>query len=179
MGVRPAIDDSVVSSVALSVAGVGSGVLPAPELLVNASLTGYSTGSPGTGPTGWTDGVAGTNVLSEPKLTFGCTVGRRYLFQTVNLSIGTFECECVVTLNSGTATIYDLFVAITGAGQVATYKVDGVELPYTTDFTGTHTITITVVVSTVGPCTFRMGVGCLLNRIQNATFGNPSLIQLS
>jgi len=161
------------------VPALDAGVAADPELFVNASLAGYVTGSPGIGPTGWTDGISGTNVLSEPKLTFGCTVGRRYVFQAVNLPIGTFECECVVALNSGTATIYDLFVATTGAGQVATYKVDGVELPYTTAFTGTHTITITVVVSTAGSCTFRMGTGCLLARTQNATFGNPSLIQLS
>lgn len=170
----------VASSVARSVArpiasAVVNGIVSGPlNLLVNPTLAGAASGTPGIGPTSWIrtlDGTIATTVTGA-MIEAAATAGRFILEQVISLEIGTYDFELDVEYVAGTAVLLtDLLW--TGSSGTKTYFVDDVES--LASITGASTVRINIIVASPHTPSFYIGVGIQGAATRTYKMTNPSL----
>lgn len=156
----------------------------ATQLFVNTAFSGAVSGSPGTGPTGWSV-VVSTGSLSAVDaidlgnaLTIACTAQRLTYGQTVSVSANTKYTNSAELLEvSGTVSYQNVVSCTTPpSGATVSYRHNGVSVSATDTVSGTGKIeAILSVAGTAGTCSFRVGLGCVSNQTATVKLRSPQL----
>lgn len=159
------------------------------NLYTNSILDGAVTGTPGTPPTGWTNGattgtisaIAASNYAAGFKLTISCSATRRSMYQyPIAVAANTsYTLSAAIELVSGTGANTAIFqfinVTLLPTGSTITgYTIDGVAKTSTDQISiGTHIISMTVATSsTAGNAAFAIGNGLQSNNTAVIKFYN-------
>ena len=138
------------------------------NILSNGGLTGAVAGTPGTGPTGWTEvGNTGTISLVEAgagrlggdRLTLTAAATRRTWSIQVAAVVGlTYITTMLINVVSGSLVARDISVGV--GGHTTTRKIDGVDATATAPLTpGLHVIEMTTVATSTASVIIRWGIG--------------------
>lgn len=158
--------------------------------IVNSTLDGGTTGSPGTPPTNWTQSTTGTatgTYALDTELAFTgytyktqvATSGRLMALQVISVSANTsYYVSVTVDITSGSEQILNYFgVASLPVGATQAYYFDG--SPVASSYVptaGRHTFAILITVAgTAGVAQIRMGVGTFFGATAaaNITYRRP------
>ena len=160
------------------------------NFIVNSTLDGGTTGSPGTPPTNWTQSTVGTatgTYALDTELAFTgytyktevATSGRLMALQIMTALANTsYYLSVTVNITSGSEQILNYFgVASLPVGTTSAYYFDGIPVASTfVPTTGRHTLAILITVAAIaGVVQIRMGVGTFFGATAaaNVTFRRP------
>ena len=175
-------------SLSLTATSLRGGALspPAPNLLANSSLLGATSGTPGTGPTGWTVFSSGGTLTAEA-LAEGdgnslrlATSALRHVYQQAIAAAADTVYALSVYVDVFTATTVQQAVSVgtLPAGAALSYRLNGASVAGSTSIpagSGLRVEAIVLVGATAGTPVWRIGVGVSSNATGDLRLYRPKL----
>lgn len=168
----------------------GRAVSDVRNLLANSGFEGAVAGTPGTAPTGWTNGqvtgeiaaVDALGLLSGNRVTVTTSANRRTFTRTTAITLlasTVYHFTMRAEVLSGSVQVQEMIGAASlPSGAAVTYLIDGVAAAATdVPAAGVRTITAVITVSTTaGTAQLQWGLGRVANTTGSVRFDAPRLI---
>jgi len=150
------------------------------NLLTNSALSGATSGTPGTVPTGWTfTSSGGSQVVNGDEITINVNNNRHYYQRSVAFEANaTYTYSALVTVLSGNPQLINC-IAIQSllSGASFTARLNGAVVSDSTNLaTGLSLVELVITIgSTAGSMLMRFGAGTSSNRTFEAIFSRPQI----